>query len=74
MAPKIPRQIKNIAKLQDPEEFDKRFLSEIENHHTYEQAYEAVESEYQSLFEKRKYTNYNSFRVSRSHRYKHKTD
>jgi hypothetical protein len=72
MAAEIPDHIKQIARLHDPDEFERRFQELIPEHPTYEMAYEAVESEYESQFCRTKYAGYNSFRVARSNRIKRK--
>lgn len=56
------------ARLHDAEIFNQRFEELMPEHDTMEKAYQAVEDEYQFLFQTTKYTGYNSFRNAR-HRY-----
>jgi hypothetical protein len=62
--------VTEIAKLRDPESFEERFIELLPMFDTYEEAYEAVEDEYYSLFRSRKYAHYESFRISRHNRNK----
>lgn len=48
--------------LVDPAEFDDRFIELSAECSTYEEAYQAVEQEYRSVFRRNRYSNYNSFR------------
>lgn len=59
-------EIRRIAKLHDPEQFDRRFIELVPEYRTMKEAYQAVEKEYKFLFEQTKYSNYNSYRVTRS--------
>lgn len=59
-------------KLHKPEEFDKRFVEHTTNTDTYEEAYLLTENDFKTVFGQRKYSNYNSFRASRSQRLKRK--
>ena len=61
--------IKIIALL-SPEGFDKRFWDLASETKTYKQAYELVEQEYEQNFNKRKYSDYNSYRNCRDKRLK----
>lgn len=59
-------------KLNDPVEFDREFykllrLSDISN----KQAYERLETIYQSVFKKRRYASVDSYRISRRKRILH---
>lgn len=54
--------------------FDEAFESEINNHKTYESAYEAVEAELIKWLSYRKYANYDSYRVCRNLRLKNRSD
>lgn len=58
------------VKLHDPAEFDDRFVKHTGECQTYEEAYILTEEDYKKVFGKRKYSSYNSFRVSRSKRLK----
>ena len=58
------------VKLHDPREFDKRFIKYTAEADTYEEAYAMAESDYKAIFKSRRYSSYNSFRVSRSKRIK----
>lgn len=60
------RQLKMLK----AEEFDKLFEQEINQAETYEQAYERLEREYQQAFGERRYSSYDSFRISRHKRRK----
>ena len=61
--------IKDIN-LHTPEKFDKRFEQYTQIADTYEEAYIMVEKDYIRVFGRRKYSNYNSYRVSRRKRIK----
>tara|TARA_R100001440_G_scaffold74743_2_gene100558 strand:+ start:681 stop:887 length:207 start_codon:yes stop_codon:yes gene_type:complete len=61
--------IKIIALL-TPEGFDERFWSEASNTKTYKQAYENVEKDFEKYFQRRKYSDYNSYRNCRDKRIK----
>ncbi|MEX0661152.1 MAG: hypothetical protein WEA58_04640 [Balneolaceae bacterium] len=63
-------EIRNFAKLHDPDEFESAFMKECIEAPTYEKAYHIVEKRHHWLFGKNKYASYNSFRVSRSQRNK----
>lgn len=58
------------VRLHDPYEFDQRFIECTRECDTYEEAYAVVEKEHKSVFGKRKYSNYNSYRVARRKRIK----
>lgn len=59
--------------LHDPAQFDKRFLDYTQKTDTYEEAYALTEQDYIKVFGCHKYSNYNSYRVSRYKRIKKKT-
>ncbi|MAO64283.1 MAG: hypothetical protein CL666_04730 [Balneola sp.] len=63
-----------LVKLHDPYVFDERFVECTRECDTYEEAYDLVEQEYKSVFGKRKYSNYNSYRVARRKRIKARHD
>jgi len=63
-----------LVKLHDPHEFDERFIECTRECDTYEEAYDQVEQEYRSVFGKRKYSNYNSYRVARRKRIKARSE
>lgn len=54
----------------DPKGFDELFEQEISKHDTYEEAYLALEAEYQQVFSKPRYTSYESYRIARRQRIK----
>ena len=56
--------------LHDPRKFDERFVDYTAECDTYEEAYLRTEQDYRKVFGKRKYSSYNSFRVSRTKRIK----
>ena len=60
---------KTIALL-TPEGFDERFWDNASKYKTYKKADEKLEDEYKTYFGKRKYSDYNSFRVCRDRRIK----
>lgn len=62
------------VKLHDPAEFDQRFVDHTGDCQTYEEAYILTEEDYKKVFGKRKYSSYNSFRVSRSKRLKNRKE
>ena len=59
-----------IIALLSPEGFDKRFWHLARQSKTYKEAYELLEQEYESNFNARKYSDYNSFRNCRDKRLK----
>ena len=59
-----------IITLITPEGFDERFWDNAAHCKTYKIAYEKVEEEYESVFGKRKYSDYNSYRNCRDRRLK----
>ena len=59
-----------IRKLIDPREFIAAWFAELPKHPTYEAAYEAIEVEFIAYFGKRKYSDYNSFRIVKNRIYK----
>lgn len=56
--------------LHDPAEFDRRFEELVPESDTYRTAYLRVEKEHEATFGYRKYSNYESYRVTRSRRIK----
>ena len=62
----------HIRKLQEIEHFAGLFWQLCADYGTYERAYEAAERIYQTYFGKRRYKNYESFRIARI-RYQEKT-
>jgi hypothetical protein len=60
--------------LHDPHAFDGRFLEKTRQYDTYEEAYDAVEEEYRSTFGAPKYSNYESYRVTRRYRIKRRME
>ncbi len=59
-----------IIQLVSIEGFIDAFWKEVKNHRTQQEAYEAVESEYEGIFGQRRYSHFNSFRVVRDRRCK----
>lgn len=59
-----------IIALLTPEGFDERFWDNASKYKTYKKAYEKLEDEYKTYFGKRKYSDYNSYRVCRDRRIK----
>tara|TARA_R110002051_G_scaffold324860_1_gene424194 strand:- start:356 stop:562 length:207 start_codon:yes stop_codon:yes gene_type:complete len=59
-----------ILALLSPEGFEKRFYKNCKETKTNFEAYEVTEREYKSIFNKRKYSSYDSFRVSMTKRIK----
>tara|TARA_B100000927_G_C16319232_1_gene410678 strand:- start:131 stop:334 length:204 start_codon:yes stop_codon:yes gene_type:complete len=59
-----------IIALLNPDGFDKRFWKNTTKYKTYKEAYEKLEEEYELHFGKRRYSDYNSFRVCRNRRIK----
>jgi hypothetical protein len=57
-----------ILALLSPEGFDKRFWEIASKEKTYIQAYEELEKEYELHFGRRRYSDYNSFRICRNKR------
>lgn len=62
----------HIKRLQEIEHFTVLFWQLCADYGTYERAYEAAERIYQNYFGKRRYKNYESFRIARI-RYQEKT-
>ena len=56
-----------ILRLLTPEGFNQAFDEKIGHFSTYSEAYEAVEEIHQRFFTFRKYSDYESFRVSRTY-------
>ena len=56
--------IENI-KLVYPREFDKRFWQYVRECRTHKQAYQKTESDYRTVYDKNKYSSFESFRVAR---------
>ena len=59
---KIPKHIEDLNRI---EKFTELFWQLCIDYGTYERAYEAAERIYISYFEKRRYKNYQSFRIAR---------
>tara|TARA_R110001599_G_scaffold205460_1_gene402729 strand:+ start:590 stop:790 length:201 start_codon:yes stop_codon:yes gene_type:complete len=59
-----------ILVLLSPRGFDERFHHYCKTSKTYFEAYEKTEIEFESSFGKRKYSNYDSFRVTMNKRMK----
>tara|TARA_R100001143_G_C3313841_1_gene111451 strand:- start:544 stop:759 length:216 start_codon:yes stop_codon:yes gene_type:complete len=62
-----------ILALLTPNGFDERFWDYAAQTKTYQEAYDIVEGEYESNFNKRKYSDYNSYRNCRDKRLKKAT-
>jgi len=50
------------------EDFDKRFIQLTGSSKTYEEAYDKLEVQFESLYGQRRYKNYESYRKSRTRR------
>ena len=61
---------KNIIELVNATKFDQAFFAELMNCDTNIEAYERIEEKYFSVFGKRKYSNYDSYRKCRDRRLK----
>lgn len=61
-------EVVEIAQLSDAFAFDKAFIEATRVYPTYEEAYESVEEKYILVHKRRRYTNYQSFRKSRTKR------
>ncbi len=57
-----------IIQLADPKEFDLAWYRLIAQDLTHEQAYEHLEEQYRSVFKRRRYASYDSYRISRLRR------
>jgi hypothetical protein len=55
-----------------PIDFDRQFEQNMSRHQTYKAAYEATEQQHQHLTGHRRYSDHDSYRVSRSRRLKRK--
>lgn len=55
-----------ILALLSPAGFEKRFHTHCKETKNYEQAYEKTEKEYEKNFGKRRYSSYDSFRVTKN--------
>ena len=55
-----------ILALLSPAGFEKRFHKHCKNSKNYEHAYELTEKEYEQNFGKRRYSSYDSFRVTKN--------
>ena len=66
---KIPIE---ILALLSPSGFEKRFHQNCKDTKSYELAYEKTESEYESNFGKRRYSSYDSFRVTKNRKNRNK--
>jgi len=58
---------KQVLKLVNPHHFDAEFFKLCEQN-SQEKAYEILEEQYQKVFEKRRYANFESYRISRHKR------
>ena len=56
---------KHILILISADGFVRKFWEKTREHKTYKEAYEKLEQEYQDIFGKRRYSDYNSFRICR---------
>tara|TARA_R110000824_G_scaffold80166_4_gene201827 strand:- start:6313 stop:6519 length:207 start_codon:yes stop_codon:yes gene_type:complete len=56
---------KHILILISADGFVRKFWEKTKHHKTFKSAYEDLENEYESLFGKRRYSDYNSFRICR---------
>lgn len=54
---------KEILKLLNINGFSEEWVKQLNNYKTYEEAYEHVERIHLKYFDKRKYKNYNTFRI-----------
>jgi hypothetical protein len=61
-----------ILALLSPSGFEKRFHKNCKAANTYEEAYELTELEYESNFGKRRYSSYDSFRVTKNRKNRNK--
>ena len=61
-----------ILALLSPSGFEKRFHKHCKATKTYEQAYEKTEKEYEETFGKRRYSSYDSFRVTKNRKNRNK--
>lgn len=61
-----------ILALLSPAGFEKRFHKYCQDTKTYERAYEKTEKEYEEHFGKRRYSSYDSFRVSKNRKKRNK--
>tara|TARA_R100001163_G_C5068278_1_gene208285 strand:+ start:333 stop:554 length:222 start_codon:yes stop_codon:yes gene_type:complete len=66
---KIPIE---ILALLSPAGFEKRFHQNCKIAKSYEKAYELTENEYEESFGKRKYSSYDSFRVTKNRKNRNK--
>lgn len=55
-----------ILALLSPSGFEKRFYKNCKSSKSYSEAYEKTEQEYESNFGKRRYSSYDSFRVTKN--------
>lgn len=56
--------IKRIKKMKKPQGFYELWLKKVGQGMTHEQAYEALESEYEEFWDEPRYSSFNSFKVS----------
>jgi len=61
-----------ILALLSPSGFENKFHKYCKSSKTYEQAYERVEKEYEQTFGKRRYSSYDSFRVTKNRKNRNK--
>ena len=57
-----------ILAMLTPEGFDERYHNHCKTSKTYQEAYEKTEREYYDYYQQRKYSSFNSFRVSHNKR------
>ena len=62
-----------ILQMIESTKFEKRWRELTQEASTYEEAYELAEREFMSVFGKRRYANYESFRTVRSRRVRRQT-
>ena len=62
-----------ILALLSPSGFEKRFHKHCKETKTYSEAYELTEKEYQKNFGKRRYSSYDSFRVTKNRKIRNNT-
>ena len=61
-----------ILALLSPSGFEKRFHKHCQETKTYEDAYELTEEEYEKNFGRRRYSSYDSFRVTKNRKNRNK--
>ena len=63
---------KDVLSLLSADGFVREFWERSKEHRTLKQAYEDVEKDFQKFFGQRRYSDYNSFRICRDRKIKHK--